>query len=274
MYDKKDTVLDAPYRMPESDPPPAFSHDNTQAAGPPPVFRTQFACMSMNMYDRLRFIQFPVEHINTIRTAIQQSWAKGIQEERNYHGSHEFKLKGNPWYAKGSEASPSRVLMCGVLSTLYSMGWILCISTDISKKQADKDTCIFRYQQPLPPPCTWFAISFNMGDRLRLIGAPEELVLPFKQILGSMLQKDGWKDGGVYEFKCEGYPWMASGSEAVSTRILLLRMIEVLESFGYSLYASLDQNASSSSGDSGSTETDTWYCYKQVSWTPGAPVFH
>jgi hypothetical protein len=46
----------------------------------------------------------------------------------------------------------------------------------------------------------------------------------------------------ISEFKCKGYPWFATGAEAVTTRILLLNMLSVLEVHGFKLYASLDQN--------------------------------
>ena len=44
------------------------------------------------------------------------------------------------------------------------------------------------------------------------------------------------------EFKCRGYPWFAEGAEAVSTRVMLLNMLRVLEVHGFRLYASIDQN--------------------------------
>ncbi|KAL0953144.1 hypothetical protein HGRIS_004412 [Hohenbuehelia grisea] len=227
----------------------------------PPVFRTAFACLSLNSYDRLRLIRFSQHDIGVVRAAVQQAWPRGIQDERNYYGSHEFKLRGYPWSGQADEAVPSRQLILTVLSDLYDAGWVLTASTDISKKKLDKDALLFRFQSPPPPPCTWFAISFNKGDRLRLIGAPNQVTAQFKDMLGPLLQSDGWREEGAYEFKCKGYPWMAHGSEAVSTRILLLRMLEILEHNNYSLYASIDQNTgpAGKSKRSGS-ETDTWYC--------------
>lgn len=237
------------------------------------AFRTTFACMSMNSTDLLRLIQFPPEPACIVRNAITQSWPRGLKEERDYHGAHEFKLKGNPWSGQGSEAVPSRIFMCQILADLYNAGWVLFASTDISKNALDKDSCLFRYQQPAPPPCSWMSISFNRGDRLRLIGAPQEMIAPFGRVLGSLLQKEGFIEHGAYEFKCKGWPWYAMGGDTVATRILLLRMLELLESFGFSLYASIDQSIGAG-GDGTTSETDTWYCCRQLSWTPGAPVFH
>ncbi|KAL0953153.1 hypothetical protein HGRIS_004416 [Hohenbuehelia grisea] len=183
--------MQAPQYPVDSKSPFVLAGSSSEA--PPPGFRTAFACLSMNSHDRLRLIQFSQHDIAIVRAAILQAWPKGIQDERNYHGAHEFKLRGYPWSGQGDEAVPSRQLMISVMASLYNAGWVLTASTDISKKQLDKDACLFRFQAPPPPPCQWFAISFNRGDRLRLIGAPEEVIAPFKQMLAPLLQKDGEK---------------------------------------------------------------------------------
>ena len=123
-------------------------------------------------------------------TAILASWPFGIQREREYGSSFEFKLKGkevhlssrlrlthsltfarlgNPWSGQGSEAIPSRVLMMAILRALYNIGHVIYLSTDLSRKQFDKDSIFFRWHSVPPPPCTWFAISFNMGGTIRVI---------------------------------------------------------------------------------------------------------
>lgn len=163
-----------------------------------------------------------------------------------------------------------------MLARLYQEGWILHASTDVSKKQLDKDTLMFRKQESAPPAAEWISISFNMSDRLRLIGADTELISAVRQLLQNMrlLQTDcGWKDQrlGAWEFKINGYPWRASGEETMTTRLLLLRLLETLEQHGWSLYASVDQ--STSSGDNVS-ETDSWFCVRDKGWRPGSAVFH
>jgi hypothetical protein len=247
--------------------------EKKQPIADPQRVGSTFACMSLNMFDRLRMIQFAAGDIELVRQAIKKVWMKGIQEERNYHGAHEFKLKGNPWFGQGNDAVPSRSLMASVFSTLYNKGWILVASTDISKKQMDKDSFLFRLQIPPPEPCTWMAISFNRGDRLRLIDAPRELIEPFRAMLKPLLQQEGWKVPNAYEFKCRGYPWFAQGSEAVSTRIMLLYMLQILETQGFRLYASIDQNTGPG-GDSSVSETDTWFCCRSLSWSKGTPVYN
>ncbi|KAK7457798.1 hypothetical protein VKT23_010138 [Stygiomarasmius scandens] len=245
---------------------------------PPPTYTgsshvTRFACMSMNRADRLRFMMFNDTDIQAVRNTLSTAWFKGIQEEQNYHGAHEFKLRGYPWSAQGSEAVPSRQMMCAVFETLYNLGWVVVSATDISKRSLDKDTTFFRYQYPAPPPCTWMSVSFNMGDRLRLINAPEEVIQSTKQAVSSMIQKDGWKEQGAYEIKFRGYPWYATGSDTIATRMMVLRLLEVLEENGFTLYLSIDQNIGSGNNDSVS-DTDSWYCRRLNSWTKGSPVYH
>lgn len=239
-------------------------------------FRTTFASISLHRTDRLRLLGFQTADIQGIRDVIQSSYRKGIQQEQLYGGSHEFKFHGNPWSGQGSDAIIARILMREILAYLFSIGWILHASTDVSKKEFDKDTLFFRKQQVPPPASDWISISFNLSDRLRLIGAPPQLVQDMKGLLSrlGLLQQDmGWKDANLkaWEFKIRGYPWRASGEETMSTRLLLLKMLECLESHGWSLYASVDQNTGHGEHTS---ETDSWYCVKDRNWVPGAAVFH
>jgi hypothetical protein len=127
--------------------------------------------------------------------------------------------------------------------------------------QADKDSLIFR-QGPVPSPCEFLSISFNTGDRLRLMGddiAPSVLNA-VRFVLGNTLQNEEWKiDHMAYEFKLYGYapylsalsptihdypldsrPWYARSDIAVKTRVLLLDILDAMVVCGYDVYASVD----------------------------------
>ncbi|KAF5360253.1 hypothetical protein D9758_009175 [Tetrapyrgos nigripes] len=256
---------------------PASTSD-TSYSGASTTSLTRFACMSMNLADRLRFMRFNETEIQAIRNTLSMAWFKGIQEERDYYGAHEFKLKGYPWSAQGNEAVPARQMMCAVFETLYNLGWVAISATDISKSSLDKDTTIFRYQDPRPAPCSWMAISFNEGDKLRFIKAPEAIIQSASRAWSSVIQKEKWLDqengARAYEIKFHGYPWYATrGKESVGVRDVLLQLFEILEQNGFSLYLSLDQNTGPG-GDSSGMDTDSWYCRRLNSWTPGKPVYH
>jgi hypothetical protein len=253
---------------------PLFGHhspDKHQELPSSSVYHPTYACVTMNESDRLRFIQFSKEEVDALRNVIASAWPKGIQEERNYHGSWEFKLKGDPWDGQGGDAVPSRSLVCAVLAHLYQVGWVLVGAADASKKENDKDSLLFRRHGP-SPPLTFFAISFNEDDKLRLIQAPPEMIPSFRQMLGPLLQDEHDKDG-AWQFKLHSYPWCAEGAEAVSTRTLLLNILQTLETHGFRIYASIDQSSGSYDEKKTTSETDTWFVCRPFGWQQGAPVY-
>ncbi|KAL5351912.1 hypothetical protein ACLOAV_003774 [Pseudogymnoascus australis] len=210
-----------------------------------PSFSTPFASLSLHRSDRIRCLQFPPPDIDGLRACIKANYPFGIQRESPYGVSHEFKLASYPWSGQGRDAIPSRIVMREILAHLYRNGWVFHVSTDCSKNGLDQDTIVFRKQAP-PPEAEWIAISFNQDDRLRLIGADEVLTAAVREVLKSMrlLQEESWKDRalGAWEFKIHGRPWVASGEQTMSTRLLLLKLLGCLEKHGLSLYASIDQN--------------------------------
>ena len=131
------------------------------------------------------------------------------------------------------------------------------------------DSLVFRQQFPPPPPCEWLCISFDRSDRLKFVEAPsDELAAAVLQTLGPNVSRTELS-GGCLEIKFRGSPWRPSGTETVATRVMLLRLLETMERFGYSLYGSLNQE----SGNEG-READVLYLHRQKNWTPGMPVFH
>jgi hypothetical protein len=89
-----------------------------------------------------------------------------------------------------------------ILSALHHYGWNLLISTDVSKKQQDKDSLIFQLDVP-PPPTSFFTVTFNEYDKLRLIGAPPELISAVQQAIGvAEIQREEWiYNQTAYQFK-------------------------------------------------------------------------
>jgi hypothetical protein len=141
----------------------------TASASSSQAFQTRFASVSMHMEDRLRFLHFPDQTFNICRQVVHTTWKRGIQEEREYGGSMEIKLYGHPWRGSGEESVDARRLICAILGALHSQGWVLTLSTDISKKNWDKDTLLFRHQVPSPAECEWCCIGFSKTDRIKFI---------------------------------------------------------------------------------------------------------
>jgi len=88
--------------------------------------------------------------------------------------------------------------MCSILSTLYSVGWIALHSTTIGNIESDKDSIFFRHQTTPVALCTWCAISFNTGDLLRLIHAPEDMIPSVRSMLGSLIHSE-------HQFICSAF---------------------------------------------------------------------
>jgi len=201
----------------------------------------QVCSISFNMSDRIRLIGLPADVIHSMRTAITNSWG-AIQNESDYYSTYEFKLKGNPWSGQGDDAVNSRKLLAAVLLTMAKFGWNLLQAADVSKKEFDKDSLFFEKGIP-DPDAHMFAISFNMGDRIRLIGAPSQFTAVVKDAIQSQ-----WSQGiqdqreyyGSMEFKLSGNPWYPNGAEAVYGRMLLCQIIANIRAKGYKLYGSID----------------------------------
>ncbi|KAK2787515.1 hypothetical protein FQN51_003146 [Onygenales sp. PD_10] len=112
-------------------------------------------------------------------------------------------------------------------------------------------------------------LSSSQTDFLNRISdhtAPRALVLA----LGRKVQRS-YTQGSAFEIKFNGYPWKANGTETVETRAILLILLNTLEQFGFSLYGSIQQD--SKQGEE-HVAVDTWFCNRQVNWTPGAPIYH
>lgn len=107
----------------------------------------------------------------------------------------------------------------------------------------DKDTLIYR-QSDIPSPCSFMGISFNEGDKLRLVKAPNEVINAVKNVWGGNVQSEKWKlEGTAWEFKLAGNPWWSNGDESIAVRVLLLNMLDALNGMGWNLHSSLDMTA-------------------------------
>ena len=65
-----------PLPQPKADGPPSFEESQNAA---PVIFKTYFACVTLNMSDRIRFINFPTADVETLLPVISSTWTRGIQ---------------------------------------------------------------------------------------------------------------------------------------------------------------------------------------------------
>jgi len=234
-----------------------------------PAARGSFATLLMSKSDRIRLLSFPSTIVDAVQEIIQSSWPRGIQNVRQYNGWHEFKLRGRPWSGNTDEATLGALLTCRILALLFSHGWVLTLSTDISKRMDNKDAMIFRHQQPAPKPCEWLGISFRGADLLHFVDAPTALVQALAADLSLvMMSHKPYKLQDVYEFKICGQPWSQYGNDEMLVWKLAVKLMEALEDRGFRVYTSINQK-----GGSHALESDTWYCCRREGWVSGAPVY-
>ncbi|KAF2150698.1 hypothetical protein K461DRAFT_280709 [Myriangium duriaei CBS 260.36] len=259
-------------------------NEKTRLGGSPPAytqgFRTTFASLSLHEGDKIRMLGFPKQICETVKQVIANTWSGGVQRVQDYYGSYEIKMVGYPWNATHSDAVTSRQLMSRILAALFAAGWVLNLSTDVTKLTSDLDTLLFRHQDPAPVPCEWLAISFSNGDQIRFLWdhrkyAKDPVVAAYISAIGKAVQShQPHKLPGCYEVKMNGYPWRARHGESIHARGLLLSLLSTLEQYGWTVYASVDQKKQRQSENSTSGDTDTWHCCRRVGWEPGMPVFH
>jgi len=226
----------------------------SQSKLPPAANENIEVCsISFNQQDRVRLIGLPLTVVGEMRNTITNYWGP-IQSEKDYFGTHEFKLKGYPWVGQGEDAVSSRRLLAGILTTMAAYGWNLLQAADVSKKPYDKDTLFFEKGVP-DPDAHLFAMSFNMRDRIRIIDAPSFLPCVVDAV------RKYWPAGiqdqsdycGAIELKLSGNPWWPDGSECVYGRMLLCQILANIRANGYKLYGSIDI----SSGNKG-MDLESW----------------
>ncbi len=248
-----------------TNPPPSAE---TEIPSYTPAACSSFASLVISKLDRIRLVSFPRTIVDTVQETIQSTWQRGIQNVREYNGSHEFKLRGWPWSTNTDESLLATRLIRRILAVLFTHGWVLSLSTDISQRQENKTALMFRHQHPAPNPCEWVAISFNSFNLLRLIDAPTSLVQTLVADLSLVTKShQPHKLQDVYELKLYGDPWGTFGKDSMQAWKMALKLMETLEVHGFKVCSSINHK-----GRSQALEPDTWYCCRRIGWVPGAPV--
>lgn len=224
---------------------------------PPP----QLLCLSLHETDKIRVMNLAANSIPALRACIEASWPYGIQSAGLYGISYQFKLRGRPWEGDGEQANHSRRLMAGIFGFLLRAGWILKLSTDISKWTWDKDTFYFKQDAPPDPQVQVCAISFNETDKVRVIGGPQEVANVVRSCVHNFWYRGLQRECLYYgqpEFKLLGNPWTAEGKETMQTRMFVGQLIEALDRGRWEVYASIDISRGKGGKKSHIDDLDSW----------------
>ena len=196
-----------------------------------------FACIGVNGYDKLQFVNFPQNLHSIFQNVVASNWPQKIQEAKVIGDALQIELKGNPWTStRDKEDIQSKTLIKALLNDLEMRQWILYGSSNL---RGNADTLFFRCDPCLPndgSKLIGFVINLHRNDRLRLIDAPPESINCAKSIVTKF-----WKPGvtkemvklNAYEFKLGGHPWWADGEESVKSRFFICKLVEGLMSIGW-----------------------------------------
>ncbi|KAK3368070.1 hypothetical protein B0H63DRAFT_487591 [Podospora didyma] len=274
--DTMGSTLNLPYSSLDEHQPSASSTTATMSKSPSTSPSTSFTTLSLHKSDIIRFTQSPPEIYNTILPVLQGSWAPGIQSHGPYDMSYEYKMRGRPfgWPDNNREAVYCCRLIRDALAYLYDHSWEFVTSIAGSRKVGAKNTLIFRRRRVdagPPPPLRWLSVAMMGRDRLRIIYDPEKSesadTSPDHDHLGAVVtsvktsleelnyfQKGSWSYNS-FEFKLKGWPWVSEGRECVQVRLLLLRIVECLSSFGWQSLCTVHQRTATKDDPI----LDTWY---------------
>ncbi|XP_028410818.1 uncharacterized protein LOC114533488 [Dendronephthya gigantea] len=223
-----------------------FRYDPELPAGQP----GQFCTISLYRTDSLRVICAPESIVNMIRGVIQNVWSHGrIQEEKDHHGSWEFKISGNPWHSCKEESVMARYLILKILEAMLNQGWHNIAAIDISRRATDKSVLIFQRREP--KHCSIMCLSLDDADKFRCINIPTELVESFKKLFLSR-----WSIGiqeekvtnlsfvSVWQFKLNGCPFNGSlNNDAYHIRSFLCNIVEAFAARSWRVYMAGDVSA-------------------------------
>lgn len=232
----------------------------------------QLLCLSLHENDKIRVMNLAVTSLATLRIVIQSSWQYGIQSEKMYGISYEFKLRGRPWSTSGEQAIRARQLLASIFGFLLQNGWALRVSSDLSNRNRDRDTFYFKQEAHPNPSARVCTLSFDMTDTIRVISGPPEVVQAVRASIQNFWYRGMQREClhcGEPQFKMIGDPWTAQSSEAMQVRMFVGQLIEALDRVGWLVYASMD--FSRGKKDSDSEDVETWIL-RSNSPPPEAPA--
>ncbi|XP_063691640.1 uncharacterized protein LOC134823971 [Bolinopsis microptera] len=114
-----------------------FIYDQTFSADP-----KDFCMLALAKSDRFRLINCD-QLLEPLETAITDAGLV-IQEKLDYYGSHEIKIKGNPWRSNDSEAITARRSISRIMEVFEQNGYSPLYAIDVSRGLTDKSSILFQ----------------------------------------------------------------------------------------------------------------------------------
>uniref|UniRef100_A0A0N5AJN9 Myotubularin phosphatase domain-containing protein n=1 Tax=Syphacia muris TaxID=451379 RepID=A0A0N5AJN9_9BILA len=222
--------------------------------------KAQIMCLSLSGYDRLQLINAPKE----AHAALAESVGNLLQKQNANDEYFEVQLIGDLtsiftsiykylqlslnvagafWISFNStEDFFARSLLLNCFSQFQKLRYRFYGTANI---KGTADSIFFIQDDEEVVQCRFCVMSLNKNDRIRLIGAPDEVI----QVVGKCIseywcngiQKAEPKEQGIYyEYKLGGFPWLSYGPEAVGSRYLITMILERMVCNGWGVVTALD----------------------------------
>ncbi|XP_078368412.1 uncharacterized protein LOC144652262 [Oculina patagonica] len=186
----------------------------------------------------------PMELHQMFKDVMEKTWPKGIEKWSYKNYVLKIKLKGYPWCADGEETVHATVIIHTLVNELLMRQWKLYGNFNL---RSSANTLFFEHDpniapvlQPIPEH---FTISFNGENLLRLIGNTEVLLSPVRNVLQTFWDRGIQKEeryAESWQFKLHGTPWWTSGLDAANSRLLVVKLMEAMQAYGWSVVAVID----------------------------------
>ncbi|XP_057289755.1 uncharacterized protein LOC130612452 isoform X2 [Hydractinia symbiolongicarpus] len=134
----------------------------------------------------------------------------------------------------------ARHMLKRIVQSLTVHQWLLYGNSNV---KSAADTLFFREDTTMKDEFEFLTISLNRNDRLRFILVQDHIVATLETV------RQTWNHGveevkddrpHCYELVLKGNPWWTSGVKAVEARLVILKIMEKLSQFGYSVLTGFD----------------------------------
>jgi hypothetical protein len=107
-------------------------------------------------------------------------------------------------------------------------------------------------------------MSFDGLDKIKIINPYRDLTNAMLETLGDEVQDKSTPER--FKVHIQGRPWKPSNLTSVETSSLLLRLVQTLESRGFTIYAVI--------GNKGGGMADMLVCQRSAAWVRGDQIVH
>ena len=252
--------------------------------------REEYGMMCLNQGDRLRLIDFdenPNVTSAVIRSLVNDYRSKHPQT-KEYMGTTEFQLDGNPFVSTGKDAVESRLMVAGALAAVRELGYQAVAGLNFSRKPEDKTSILFRKQSDHQNGEGNFLLHACIApfdeNIIHLINFPSDIRQALREVVEQYypygISSETYVSPHCLEVKLNGRPWNDSlgghgrRTDNFHARSMMMLLLKKANRYGWELILSADLSGRHKVGKiKGSSRKDhvlevhTWFfCYHGVQY--------